>query len=204
MLKNLCVLGAVLAIIGIFSIHLAAEDKEAITTTTATQAEPPVLNELNVKIAKGLKSKEWSNESKNLIAKVWSEYKATFIRNKPKMNYSGPSSLKPDLKKYDEYLGRYLRKKDDARVFIEVFKDAEGRFIVKLEGHEIPAVAYNRGILVTTGDIVYSRLPRLGPRPHATLEMFVLSKVKGQYYLRGAHSTQPGGRLYPIKSKYSN
>ena len=203
MLKNLCVFGTTLAVIGIFSIHLVAEGKKTITTTTTTttQAEPPVLNEMNVKIAKGLKSKKWSNESKNLIAKVWSEYKAAFIRNKPKMDYSGPRSLRPDIKKCDEYLGRYSRKKGDARVWMEVFKDAEGRFIVKLDRHEIPSVAYNRGILVTTGDVVYSPLPRLGPKPHVTLEMFVLSRIKGQYYVTGTRSTQPGLKLYLIKSK---
>ncbi|MFW6162647.1 MAG: hypothetical protein ACODAJ_07735 [Planctomycetota bacterium] len=91
---------------------------------------------------------------------------------------SGRKPVAPQIQSYQDYVGSYGR---GGRPFLQVKTDAAGRFLVTLGGHTLPAVATNRSILFTTGDVVHApRLPRLGPKAHAALEFFTLTRRKGR------------------------
>lgn len=170
-----------------------AADKAADTTADAPKRppasakEPAPLGSLSRKIAKNLERGKWSAASKAFTAQLWQEYKQAWLRNRRGTGFSG--HWRPDIKSYDDYVAKYAMRQPAKGPALEVFTDGNGRFIVKLEGHEIPAVAHNRSLLVTTGDVVRSHLPAPGGKPHATLEYFLISRIKGEYYL-----SSPGAR----------
>jgi len=89
----------------------------------------------------------------------------------------------PDVRDYHEYLGKYVSPKS-ARpsVSLEIAKTPEGCFIVKLEGHDFPAIAVNKSILFTTGDVIYARIPWFAKRPYARLEMYMIVRLDKKYY----------------------
>jgi hypothetical protein len=150
------------------------------------QAAPDPFQELDATIAKSLERDKFSQASRDFLKVLWQEYKEAFQKNERRMDWhgGGEKAGAPDIKTYAEYVGRYARAdREPAAPFIEVTTDAGGRFRVKLEGHTIPAVAWNRGILFTTGNIVYSDLPDLGSKPHATMEMVVITLYEGQFVL---------------------
>ena len=150
--------------------------------------EHEALGELDAKISGSLQRRKWSESSRQVVRALWGEYKQAFVRNeRPSWAES-----RSDIKGYQEYLGRYARAgKSPEEVFIEVLASAQDRFMVKVEGHTIPAVAWNGGILFTTGDVVYDGgVPHLGTRPHCTLEYLCIRRVGGQHY-----ATTPGSRI---------
>lgn len=148
----------------------------------AEREESPVLKELDAKIAKALAQEKFSQASRDFVKALWEEYKQDYVKNDRPMHWrgSGRGAKAPDMKSYDAYVGKYGRGK---RPFLVIAKDAQGRLLVKLEGHTIPALAWNRGILFTTGDVVYSRVPNLGARRHACLEYFIITRVAGRQYV---------------------
>lgn len=140
-----------------------------------------VFNELEEKISRQLKREKWSNASKAFIRALWNDYKAAHVEGQNREVRSIYGKL-PDVYEYHEYVGKYVRKVGPGdKVFLEVAKTSEGRFIVKVENHDIPAVAVNRSIAFTTGDVVYSCLPQLGKKPYAALEMFMVVRLDGKY-----------------------
>jgi hypothetical protein len=150
--------------------------------------EADALKELDARIAERLERDQFSQASRQLIKTFWQEYREAFLKNERKMDGSWPRDAEPDIKSYDEYLGFYASEAPQRRgLSLEVATDARGRFLVKLEGHELPSVPCNRGILFTSGDFVYSDLPTLGQKPHATLELMLLVRIGGKYAL-----TKPG------------
>lgn len=161
---------------------------------------PDPFKELDAKLAKSLERDKFSQASRDFVKVIWQEYKAAFQKNERPMNWHGfgRDATMPDIKSYDEYVGKYGRAGGaGARSLIEVTKDTAGRFFVELEGHTIPAIAVNRGILFTTGDVVHdSRLPRLGPKPHATLELYSLTRHKDRYLFTAPGA--PPSRARPL------
>ena len=100
-----------------------------------------------------------------------------------------------DVTNYNDYLGVYAMSRAGAtqpakrQKLIEVAQDNKGRFLVKLEGHTIPAVRADNRLWITTGDITYAPyLPDFVEKPHASLEMFTIVRVKGRYYFAGTNS----------------
>jgi hypothetical protein len=172
--------------------------------TRKVPPEPPVLKALDEKIAKNLKRGKWSRPSAALVEELWKEYKRAWMANRRPSGGGGSPKMQADVKHYAEYVGSYFKSAErEGAVLVEVFTDPEGRFVVKIEGHEIPAVAHNKTILFTTGDVVHSRLPALGARPHATLEYLIVTRVGGQYYLAAhdARTTAGATKLHPAAAE---
>ena len=163
----------------------------ACTPATAAEAVgPDPFKELDAKVAKALERDKFSQASGDFVRALWGEYKAAWRKNEQKMDWrgTGGKAAPPQIESYQEYVGKYGR---GGRPVLEVVTDAAGRFLVKLEGHTIPAVAANRAILFTSGDVVYApTLPRLGPKPHAVLEFFTLTRQQDRYVF-----TSPGAPL---------
>jgi len=158
--------------------------------TAAEQVAPDPFKELDAKVAKALDRDKFSQASGDFVRALWDEYKAAWRKNEQKMDWrgAGGKAATPRIKSYRDYVGRYGR---GGRPVLEVVTDAAGRFLVKLEGHTIPAVAVNRSILFTSGDVVYApTLPRLGPKPHAVLEFITLTRHQDRYVV-----TSPGAPL---------
>ena len=149
----------------------------------AQEAQPGVLDELDAKINQQLDREKWSDASRQFVKTLWQEYRDAFITNEPNLNYYGRGDAVPDVKAYDEYVGEYLAAERPSGVaFLEVLTDEKGRLLVKLEGHTIPAVPWNKSVLFTTGDVVYSSTPNLGSSPHASLEYLTIVRIKGEFF----------------------
>jgi hypothetical protein len=154
----------------------------AATAAKAQEAQPKVLDELDAKINRQLAQEKWSDASRQLVKTLWQEYRDAFTKNEPNLDYHGRGDAVPDVKACDEYVGEYLAaERPSGGTFLEVATDEKGRLLVKLEGHTIPAVAWNKGVLFTTGDVVYSSTPNLGSSPHATLEYLTIVRIKGEF-----------------------
>lgn len=161
----------------------------------AREADP--LKELDAKVAKALERETFSQASRDFVKALSDEYQAAWRRNEQTMDWhgSGAKATAPQIQSYQDYVGAYGR---GGRPFLQVTTDAAGRFLVTLEGHTIPAVAVNRAILLTTGDVVRApTLPRLGPKPHATLEFFTLTRRQGRYLFTAPGA--PPSRAMPLE-----
>ena len=153
------------------------------------RAGPDPFKELDAKLAGSLERDKFSQASRDFVQALWGEYKTAWRKNEQKMDWRGAGGkAAPRIRSYQEYVGKYSR---GARPILEVATDPAGRFLAKLEGHTIPAIATNRSILFTSGDVVYApTLPRLGPKPHAVLEFFTLTRQQDRYVF-----TSPGAPL---------
>lgn len=155
----------------------------AIPALAAENSDP--VEQLDVKITKSLQSSKWNTASTEYIQAIWSDFKLAHIANEQDLSRaSGIAGKLPDVESYDQYIGKYRHPGFvERRGIIEVKKSDSGRFVVKLEGHVMPAVAANRCVYFTTGDVVYSRLPELGSKPYAELEFFMIVRLDGDYVL---------------------
>jgi len=119
--------------------------------------------------------------SKSLSRDKWDDYKKSHLNPEDDKGGHSISGKMSSAENYDEYIGKFARGEVESE-FIEITKSKEGRYFVGLEGHTIPAVANNKCIFFTTGDVVYSALPRLGNKPYCDLEMGMVILVKDTYY----------------------
>lgn len=148
------------------------------------------LAELDAKIRKGLAKDKWNETSRTNARKLWEEYCAAYIDPLKQPVTRSTFGKIADVKEYDDYLGTYGREPRPDLPFIKVTKDEAGRFHVELEGHTIPAVLSNKTVVFTTGDIVYAPQPSLSDKPSCTLEMMMLIRTDGQFFL-GSPSAPP-------------
>lgn len=152
---------------------------------------PTPIGKLELKISRRLQNGNWSDVDKAYVRGLWQEFQDAWYAKARSMNHSRRADLQPDVRGCHIYIGQYNcvrgQQKDKNDKLLEVRLDSDGRFIVTLEGHEMPAIARNGSLLFTTGDVVHSRIPTVGAKPHATLEYLLIARVGGQYYL-----TQPG------------
>jgi hypothetical protein len=147
-------------------------------------AEPDALEELDAKIQKNLDREQWHPASKAFVQSLWSDFKRTYEENKQ----SPDGRVRGDVKSYDEYLGKYGRgEAQQVRPMFEVIKTDQGRLVIKMGSHEAPAVASERTLVFTTGDVVYADFPRLSDKSYCTLEMYRLTRVNGEYMMLGVH-----------------
>jgi len=178
--------------------RLAAGLLVVLAALTAAAEPQDALKELEGKVAKSLARATFSDPSRRFVMALWEEYRQAFVSNKRPQAYRGQADVRPDVASYDDYLGRYAAKgRSSKQPAVEVITDGARRLVVKLEGHTIPAVAWNKCILFTTGDVVYSRTPALGAKPHATLEYYVLRRVKGRYSLSSPDA--PASQALPLE-----
>jgi hypothetical protein len=148
---------------------------------------------IDKKVNTNIDRKDWSPASREFVKALWAEYRQAHLKNEQKMSYSGRGKLMPTIQSYNQYLGRYTMK-GERGAFLEVINDEQGRYFVQLEGHRIPAVAWNKMILFTTGDVVNSKLPDLGSNVHATLEFFVLARSSDDYFFSAPGEPLDAGR----------
>jgi hypothetical protein len=165
---------------------------------TAQENVPDELKELESKITNQLKTEDWDQESIRFIGALWDDYKQTWVANKQPMSTSASAATMPDVEAYDDYLGKYRRPGAPADVsFLEVEKLASGRYVVKLEDHVIPAIAVNKSLYFTTGDVVHdSQLPSLAEKDYAGLELILIRRINGQFVMADEGAMR-GPRLDP-------
>ena len=162
----------------------------AVLIGSAAAAELDAVEKLDAKIKAKLDRDQWHPASKTFVQALWSDFKRNYEENKQSRDGRGGS----DVKSYDEYLGKYVRADGQQnRPMFEVTKTDQGRFLIKMGSHEAPAVASEGNLVFTTGDVVYSDLPRLSDKSYCTLEMYRLTRVKGEYMMLGVHE-RPGER----------
>jgi len=147
------------------------------------------LAKLDAKVAKGLSSERWDYASKAFVRVVWEDYKKAHLYPTEDKSTHSISGTMPDAQSYDQYIGSFGREPDSEDLFVGVTKSEEGRFFVQLEGHTIPAVCRNRCIVFTTGDVVYSSMPRLGEKPYCTIEIYMLILTGEKYYFASPGSS---------------
>jgi hypothetical protein len=162
----------------------------AVLIGSAAAAEPDAVEKLDAKIQKNLERDQWHPASKTFVQALWNDFKRNYEENKQSRDGRGGS----DVKSYGEYLGKYVRADGQQdRPLFEITKTEQGRFVIKIENHETPAVASERNLVFTTGDVVYSDLPRLSDKSYCTLEMYRLTRVKGEYLWSGIHERPTEG-----------
>lgn len=133
------------------------------------------------KIEKALKSDRWHQGSTDFAATIWKDFAHAHVEKAAVPAEHRIAGHEIDIKSYDEYLGTYGKQK------LTVVREKNNRFFVQLGQEIMPAVAIRGMILVATGDLATSLMPQLGDKPYATLEIYCLARVKGEYYLFHAH-----------------
>lgn len=141
------------------------------------------LSQLDDKVTKNLSGELWDQTSKTFVRTVWEDYKKAYMTSDEGGSRESLFGKMPDIQSYDQYVGHFSgQKKNGKPLFLGIIKDEQGRFSVKLEGYTIPALTQNGCILFTTGDVVYSYLPRLGEKPYCTLELFMIIFTEDTFY----------------------
>ena len=156
----------------------------------------------DAKITHAFQQKDrFSKASETYVKAIWEDYKRAHKLNRQEMSARIIYGVMPDIKSYDQYVGKYRRRDDPkGRVFIEVVKTVGGRYAVKAGEHRILAVAANKCIIFTTGDVVYSPFPQLGSAPYATLETVILVRSRGKTYMVGVgEKPTEKNELLPVK-----
>jgi len=134
------------------------------------------------KIQKSLESDRWHRGSAEFVAALWKDFATAHIEKKQLLAGRSTSARAiPDIKTYDDYLGTYSRRS------LKVTRGKDGRLFVHFGPIAMPAVAAGRMILFTTGDLVYSTMPQIGDKPYATLELYCLARINGQYHVFFPH-----------------
>ncbi len=141
-------------------------------TSIAADKNQDVFSELDGKIAGHLAREKWHYASRTFVRIVWEDYKRAHLEL--------PKDV--DVVTYDGYVGSF-RRADKNKDFITISKSESGRYFVALEGHRIPAVARKKRVIFTTGDVVYSSIPTFANKPYCTLEIFIVRRVDGKYFL---------------------
>ena len=158
-----------------------------------------VLDEVDEVVRKQLSDPSWSESSRAFVYhSTRSEFRAAFVANKRSTVYHGVPMLRPDVKTYSEYVGGYSSEKGSQDALVTVYEDGSGRFFVKYGKRRLPAVPYDQGILFTTGKVWLSGLPILGEKRHATLEMFILARIRREYYLTPVGTRRSECKVYRI------
>jgi len=152
------------------------------TTALAAEKQDP-LAELDAKITKSLAGDKWNHASKVFVREMWKDYRKAYTLSATEESVRSIAGELPDVEQYEDYLGAFGREADSNHPFLEITEDKAGRFHVKLEGHTIPAVLKNKTVVFTTGDVVYSRKPRLAEKPYCTLELFMVIQTEGKFFI---------------------
>jgi len=162
-----------------------AEDGE----TTVSPVPQELLDELDAKIQGVLAGRTYSDESKALIKKVWSEFCEAFLADAPRPIRGHDLPAEAGIKEYSDYVGKYYWREGSPDVVLEVVAHPSGRLLVRYRGQQVPAVKHGGYIVFTMGDID-SDQPPLGTRLHGALWRLRFSKEPSGYKL-----VSPGGTL---------
>ena len=174
------------AVVVFFSFGLVAADDDS----------DPV-QRIEAKIRHNISKDNWNAGSRVFLNALWQDYKNAHLKGDKRRDgrYSMHGRL-PVVQDYDMYVGQYLR---SGRPYMEIAK-TNGRYFIVVDNKKLPAVPENGGIVFTTGDVVYSELPRLARKPYATLELYRIVLIDGQYFAFGVHE-RPESWLKIEKSK---
>jgi hypothetical protein len=145
---------------------------------------------LDSRITAELVSDRLHDASKAFVRVMWEDYRKAHLTPMEDGPARAVFGKMPDVQTYDEYLGTFGRGDDPSRAFLEILKDAAGRYYVKRGELTIPAVPRNKSIIFTMGDVVPSRIPQFGNKPYCTLEMFMIVRTGEEFFL-GDPSTPP-------------
>jgi hypothetical protein len=154
----------------------------------AGPADP--LLELQDRIAAQLADEKWNEAGKAFVRALVQDYSSAHLSSDANGVAACSLSRSPDVASLDEYVGSYSLAWGSQNRSLRVTKSEVGRFFVDLDGRHIPAVARNRTIVFTTGDVVCSDVATVGAKPYCTLEMFTVLRTGGRFYL-AALATHP-------------
>jgi hypothetical protein len=149
------------------------------------------IDSLDTKLNKQWDSGKWSDASVGMMKAIWNGIKAKNEKGQAAKEAAQVGSLGiPNPDDLGVYVGQFGLKNAPQRELLEVTQ-ADGKFSVKLQGHTIPAIIWNKSILFTTGDVVQSPTPALGGKPHGALELMAISSINGKYYFVSFASLGP-------------
>lgn len=134
---------------------------------------------LDAKITQKLAHEQWDDASKAFVRVLWEDYRRAHLDPSNDGSRRSVAGKMPDVTNYDDYVGSYMR---DGRLCLQIMKDEKGRFFMGPQ-MMFPAVCTNGLILWTTGDVVYSPIPQIAKKPYCELEMGMLLRVAGEFYL---------------------
>ena len=161
-----------------------------IVVTAALAAEKgPELDAVDREITQKLAHDKWDDASKAFVRALWEDFQEAHLGKPEGTSTRGIFGKMPDVEKYDDYLGAFGRGANATRPFVEITRDEDGRFFVKLERQTLPAVRRNKIIVFTTGDVIYSSMPTFGDKPYCTLEMFMIIRTDGKFFFAGPSTT---------------
>lgn len=165
-----------------YAIALVLALGVSVGSVGARNDQQGALEKLEKKIQKNLRKGKWNDNSVAFLKALWSDYKNAHLNGEsnPGVRYSIFGRV-PDIKRYETYVGKYRR---DGRPYVEIV-EIDGRFFVLADNHKTPAVPENGSIVFTTGDVVYSTLPKLAGQPYADLEMYRIARFDGKYQASG-------------------
>jgi len=110
-------------------------------------------------------------------------YKAAFREDVRIPGWYSRSSIRPDIKDYSDYVGRYAIEQDQT---LEITTDAQGRFLVTYQRHVIPALAVNKVLVFATGKVWDSWTPS----HRSPLHLLAIARTGGEYQLYRAENIQ--------------
>ena len=160
-----------------------------VCTSIVSAEESDPVTKLESKILKNLEDEQWNSFSKDFVFNMWNEYRQAHLYTRKSQVTRSISGKRPDISDYNEYLGTFTRDPNSTRIFIEITKNSQGHFFVNLEENKIPAALTNDCVIFTTGDIVYSKKPQFGEKPYCTLEMIMVIRTNGKFYIASQESS---------------
>ncbi len=151
------------------------------TVLAAGPADP--LLELRDRINAQLADEKWNEAGKAFVLALVQDYCSAHLSSDASGTAVCGTSRSPDVASLDEYIGSYSLPWGSRNRSLQVTKSEAGRFVVDLDGRRLPAVARNRSIVFTTGEVVCSDVATVGAKPYCTLEMLTLLRTGGRLYL---------------------
>jgi len=163
-------------------------------------------------LRRSLDNDAWSRASRAFARSTWADFRHAYLADRDVPVEASPAQAMPvlgwpDVRTYDEYLGRYSAwGTGQAGPFIEVLTDAAGRLRVRAGGGgkgavEFPAIRWNNSILFTTGTLqLAENAPPLAGRLHATLELILLTRIDGEYFCAPLHDPDRAVQLMRMES----
>jgi len=160
-----------------------------------------IFRELEGTINWQLENEDWHEASKAYIRAIWNDFKSAYTENRQDLSLKPGPGRHPDAQDYDEFVGKYAAPRSaENPLSLEITKTPEGRFLVKFQGHEYPAVAVNRTIVFVTGFVSHSPMPKLGKSPYAELNFKIVVRYGGRYYMHSP-GTPAGKENRLVKQK---
>jgi hypothetical protein len=156
-------------------------------TNPRTMTEEELFSHIDKNIMTKLPTTDkWNAASKSYVQAVWLDFKSCHLNPSHETRFSSIFGKIADTKDYNAYVGTYsihypIQSKSSKQP-LKIYKKGS-RFFVEMQGLKLPAIARNRCIFFTSGQVVFSDLPRMGSGAHCRLVINMVMYSEGKYYL---------------------